>query len=58
MIDQFVRSILYEILDLQRKYSDVLINQDALSKLKFYCKINKLIGMNNDTQKFFASLDE
>ncbi len=49
-------NIFHEVSDLLRKYHELALNQDTLGKLRFYCKLNKLVGHSEGTLKFFKRL--
>ena len=56
MIDKVLTTIFHEVSDLLRKYHELVPNPDSLGKLRFYCKLSKLLGQGAQCQEFFANL--
>lgn len=56
VIDKVLTTIFHEVSDLLRKYHEIRPNQDLLGKLRFYCKLSKLLGHGEGTLSFFQKL--
>lgn len=56
VIDKVLNTIFHEVSDLLRKYHELRPNPDTLGKLRFYCKLSKLLGHGEGTLGFFGKL--
>ena len=50
VIDKVLTTIFHEVSDLLRKYHELVPNPDSLGKLRFYCKLSKLLGQGAQCQ--------